>query len=91
MTARGVLAAIRSCCEHRFGTADLDGRRICVIGLGHVGSRLARFLVDAAELLVSDISDSKRELAAELGADWIDPEGEATAECEVLAPCALGE
>jgi leucine dehydrogenase len=91
VTARGVLAAIRSCCEHRFGTADLDGRRICVIGLGHVGSRLARFLVDAgAELLVSDISDSKRELAAELGADWIDPEGEATAECEVLAPCALG-
>ena len=47
VTARGVLAAIRSCCEHRFGTADLDGRRICVIGLGHVGSRLARFLVDA--------------------------------------------
>ena len=47
VTARGVLAAIHSCCEHRFGTADLEGRRICVIGLGHVGSRLARFLVDA--------------------------------------------
>jgi leucine dehydrogenase len=91
VTARGVLAAIRSCCEHRFGTADLLGRRICVIGLGHVGSRLARFVADAgADLLVSDIRDSKRELAAELGADWVDPEAEATAECEVLAPCALG-
>jgi leucine dehydrogenase len=91
VTARGVLAAIRSCCEHRFGTADLAGRRICVIGLGHVGSRLARFVADAgAELLVSDIRDAKRELGAELGADWVDPEDEATAECEVLAPCALG-
>jgi leucine dehydrogenase len=91
VTARGVLAAIRSCCEHRFGTADLAGRRICVIGLGHVGSRLARFVADAgAELLVSDIRDAKRELGAELGADWVDPEDEAMAECEVLAPCALG-
>ncbi len=91
VTARGVVAAIRACCEYRYGSPELAGRRICVIGLGHVGFRLARFLADTgAELLVSDIRDSKRELTAELGADWVDPEGEATAECEVLAPCALG-
>jgi leucine dehydrogenase len=91
VTARGVLVSIRACCEHRFGSADLAGRRICVIGLGHVGSRLARFLSDAgAELLVSDIRDDKRELAAELGADWVEPEAEVTAECDLLAPCALG-
>src|SRR5829696_4086753 len=40
ITARGVEAAIRACCERRYGTADLSDRTICVVGIGHVGARL---------------------------------------------------
>jgi leucine dehydrogenase len=91
ITARGVESAIRASCIHRYGTDDLAGRRVAVIGLGHVGSRLAeRLSSDGAELAVSDIDPGKREIAEALGATWLDVADAVTAECELLAPCALG-
>jgi leucine dehydrogenase len=91
LTARGVEAAIRACCEHRFGSPDLSGVRICVVGMGHVGSALAERLAAAgADLLVSDIDSSQRDPALRLGAKWVDPEAEMLSRCDVLAPCALG-
>jgi leucine dehydrogenase len=91
ITARGVESAIRACCKHRFGTDALAGRRVTVIGLGHVGSHLAeRLALDGVELSVSDIDTEKRGLADRLGARWLDPSAAPVAECEVLAPCALG-
>lgn len=91
ITARGVESAIRACCEHRYGSGDLAGRRVTVIGLGHVGSRLAeRIAADGAELAVSDIDPQRQEVAERLGARWLDPAEAPVAECELLAPCALG-
>jgi leucine dehydrogenase len=91
LTARGVLAAIGACLDHRFGKASVSGVRICVVGVGNVGSRLARMLAGAgAELAISDIDPRARMLAEELGAAWIDPEEAISARCDVLAPCALG-
>jgi leucine dehydrogenase len=86
LTARGVLAAMGACLEHRFGNASAAGVRVCVVGVGNVGSRLARKLADAgAELAISDIDPRARMLAEELGAAWIDPEEAIAAECDVLA------
>jgi leucine dehydrogenase len=91
LTARGVLAAIRACLEHRFGNGSLSGVPVCVVGVGSVGSRLARMLAEAgAELAISDIDPHARALAQELGAAWLDPREAMSAECDVLAPCALG-
>jgi leucine dehydrogenase len=90
-TALGVEAAMRACARERFGSTDLSSRRIVIAGLGHVGSKLARRLADAgAELAVSDIDSAKRSLATELEAEWIEPGKEMLAECDILAPCALG-
>jgi leucine dehydrogenase len=90
-TALGVEAAMRACARERFGSPDLAGRRIVIAGLGHVGSKLAWRLADAgAELAVSDIDSGKRRLASELEAEWIEPSKEMLAECDLLAPCALG-
>ena len=90
-TALGVEAAMRACAQERFGSPELAGRRIVIAGLGHVGSKLARRLADAgAELAVSDIDQDKRGLASQLEADWIEPSKEMLAECDLLAPCALG-
>jgi leucine dehydrogenase len=90
-TAIGVEAAIRACLRARFGSAAPAGRRVAVIGLGHVGAALARRLAEAGcELLVTDIDARKHALVAGLGAQWIDPGEAMTAECDVLAPCALG-
>lgn len=91
LTARGVEAAIRACCERRFGRADLAGRSICVVGIGHVGARLVERLVGAGcKVTATDIDMHKRVTAGQLGARWVDPDSAITAECEVLAPCALG-
>ena len=91
ITARGVEAAIRASAEHRYGSDDLAGRRVTVVGLGHVGSRLAeRLASDGAELGIADIDPAKRELAERLGARWLEPADAITADCELLAPCALG-
>ena len=90
-TALGVQAAMRACARERFGSPNLSGRRIVIAGLGQVGSKLARLLAEAgAELAVSDIDPAKRRLATELDAEWLEPSEEMLAECDILAPCALG-
>jgi leucine dehydrogenase len=90
-TAIGVLAAIRATCAQTFGSPDLTGRRFAVVGLGHVGTQLARQLAeDDAELVVADIDPAKRALATELGAAWVTPEEALLAPVNVLVPAALG-
>lgn len=90
-TALGVQASIAAACERAFGTPSLRGRSVCVLGLGHVGSRLAGLLARAgARLIVSDTDSQRRALAPRLGARWAQPARAWRSECDVLAPCALG-
>jgi leucine dehydrogenase len=90
-TALGVETAIRVTCERVWGTDDLAGRSIAVIGLGSVGGALARGLAaGGAALVLADVAPSKRALAAELGATWAEPGDALRAEVDLVAPCALG-
>jgi leucine dehydrogenase len=90
-TALGVQAAIEETCKRAFGSGDLAGRRIAVIGLGHVGEPLARELSAAgASLLLADVAQEKRGIADELGADWTGPDDALVAGVDLVAPCALG-
>lgn len=91
VTALGVLAAMRACAAERFGARDLAGMRVCVIGLGHVGSELTKLLSDAGvELVVSDIDLARRADAERFDVEWTDPNGAILTGCDLLAPCALG-
>lgn len=90
-TAAGVQAAMRACALRRFGSRDLRGRSVALVGLGHVGEPLARRLTEAgADLLISDIDSSRRALAEQLGARWCEPGAALRAEVDILAPCAMG-
>jgi leucine dehydrogenase len=90
-TALGVEYAIRACCERVFSSDSLKGRTVSVVGLGHVGSRLAKRCARAgAKLLLADVDERKRGLAEELGGRWMTPERAFEADAEILAPCALG-
>jgi len=90
-TALGVEAAIRATCQRVFGDGSLRGRSVCVLGLGHVGSRVAKRCARAgARLIVADVDPHKQALAHELGAGWAAPTEAYQAEVDVLAPCALG-
>jgi leucine dehydrogenase len=90
-TALGVEVAIRASCKRVFGASSLRGRTICIIGLGHVGSRVAKRCVRAgAVLLLADVDPAKRALARDLGARWMSPARALEADADVLSPCALG-
>ena len=90
-TALGVETAIRVAAERIWGTDDLSGRSVAVVGLGHVGGGLARALAaGGARLIVADVAPAKRALAEELGADWAEPDEALRAEVDIVAPCALG-
>ena len=83
--ARGLAAAT--------GSADFEGRRVGVIGLGKVGSALAARLHGAGASVVGcDLNaDCCTRAADELGIE-IAPSAEAilASELDVLAPCAAG-
>jgi leucine dehydrogenase len=90
-TALGVEASVLAACDEAFGAPDLDGRTVAVVGLGHVGLRLAELLAArGADLLVCDIDPAKAPLAGRLGARWITEQEALTAQVDVLCPCALG-
>jgi leucine dehydrogenase len=90
-TALGVHVAIRACCGRVFGSSSLRNRKVCIVGLGHVGSRVAKLCAkDGAKLVLADVDRSKRKLAEELGASWTTPARALDAKVDVLAPCALG-
>jgi leucine dehydrogenase len=90
-TALGVETAIRVAAERVWGSGDLSGRSIAVVGLGNVGGTLARLLADAgATLTVADLAPGKRALADELDATWAEPADALRADVDIVAPCALG-
>ncbi|MDW4571368.1 Glu/Leu/Phe/Val dehydrogenase dimerization domain-containing protein [Microbacterium sp. M3] len=90
-TSLGVYESLRATLERVTGTADVAGRRITVSGLGQVGSRLAvRLSAEGAHLTVTDVNPAKRDLATELGADWIAPGEEHLVPADVFVPAGIG-
>ncbi|WP_104204232.1 Glu/Leu/Phe/Val family dehydrogenase [Billgrantia saliphila] len=91
-TAHGVFCALRSAVRHRLGRDDLDGLRVAIQGIGHVGAHLARELhVAGAQLTLTDLDrDALGILANEVGAVTIPPQAIFDADVDVFAPCALG-
>ncbi|GLW30446.1 Glu/Leu/Phe/Val dehydrogenase dimerization domain-containing protein [Actinoplanes regularis] len=90
-TAAGVLAALRTVCADRFGSADLAGRSFAILGLGRVGAHIAALLAAAgARLIAADVDTARRVVAARHGATWVSPRDCLTAAVDVLVPAALG-
>ncbi|GHG41462.1 MULTISPECIES: Glu/Leu/Phe/Val family dehydrogenase [Amycolatopsis] len=91
LTAAGVLEGLAAAARHRWGTAELAGRRIGVEGVGKVGRRVvAQLLAAGAVVIASDVDETALaalppavEIAA--GRDEL-----AAADLDVYCPCALG-
>lgn len=90
-TSVGVYESIRATLDRVTGSADPAGRRITIAGLGQVGSRLAeRLTADGAVLTVTDVNPAKHDLAAALGARWVDPGSEHLISADVFVPAGIG-
>ncbi len=91
-TAYGVLMGINAAVAHKLGRNSLDGVRVAIQGLGHVGYHLCRFLAEAgAKLTVTDIDRAAVERAEqEFHARVVTPDDIYGVDGEVFSPCALG-
>lgn len=92
VTAWGTFQGIRACALEKWGSPDLDGRRVAVQGTGHVGYYLCKFLAEeGAQLTVTDIEPARvQRVVDELGATAVDPDAIYSSDADVFAPCALG-
>ena len=91
-TAWGVFLAIRTAVKHRLGGDSLQGIRVAVQGLGHVGYYLAGFLVEAgAHVIGADVNtDNLRRAVVDHGIEAVAAEAILATEADVFAPCAMG-
>ena len=91
-TACGVFLGIRAALRHRYGKENLKDCAISIQGLGHVGFRLARLLIEeGATVYGADINATNVErAAAELGVQPVDCDEVLFLPVDVVAPCAMG-
>ncbi len=91
-TAYGVFVGIRAAVAHALGRDDLKGVRVALQGVGSVGFKLARRLVDAGDVLwVADRDEARARLVAdELGAEVVASDDILGLDVDVFSPCAMG-
>jgi leucine dehydrogenase len=91
-TAAGVFHGIAAALRHLDGEEDWPSRRIVVQGLGAVGERLSRQLVErGARVTATEIDGERAErVTGELDLELVAPTKEVDVRCDVFAPCALG-
>ena len=92
VTAYGVYKGIKAAAKHKLGRDDLEGLKISVQGVGHVGYYLCRHLnEEGAELIVTDINkESVDKVVNEFGATAVDTNEIYHQDVDIYAPCALG-
>jgi leucine dehydrogenase len=91
-TALGCFQGIEAAVQARLGADSLQGIKVAVQGVGHVGLHLCRMLHEAgAELFVSDVNgDNLKMMTDEMPATVVAPTELLFSDVDVLAPCALG-
>lgn len=91
-TARGVYECLVETLKWTSVSPQIQGKRVAVQGLGHVGWRLCALLADAgAALTVADIDAGAAARAEEaFGAARADVSAIHAVEADVFAPCAVG-
>ena len=92
VTAFGTYMGIKACAKIRYGTDALEGRRILVQGVGHVGEYLVGHLrKEGAEVFVADIHDETvSRVVKTYGAKGIELDSVYGLDMDIYAPCALG-
>ena len=92
-TAFGIMQGIHACLQNVYGSAEMQGRTITVQGVGAVGSRVVRDLLEeGAVVTVTDTNQEKLErlVAAYPALTTCPPEEIHTRPVDIHCPCALG-
>ena len=92
VTAYGVFVGMKAAVKQKLGKDSLDGLKVSVQGLGHVGTYLSEFLYkDGAEIFVTDIhEDAIENVVKKYGGKKVGLDEIYDLDVDVYAPCALG-
>lgn len=91
-TAYGTFKGIQASVSHKFSQNTLSGLKINVQGLGNVGARLVKYLVEAgATVRVHDaIATRERDLVSKFGVEALTANEIINRPADIFCPCALG-
>ncbi|MAG60284.1 hypothetical protein CL619_00710 [archaeon] len=92
-TAYGVVVAMKTLCEQKYGSSNLKDRVIVVQGVGSVGSDLVRRLTEeGAEVIVTDVDSNRlRSVVDQYGVKSVSSEEAYSVSCDIFSPNACGD
>lgn len=91
VTAYGVFMGMKASAKYRWGTDNLDGKKVLVQGVGHVGETLVKHLTDAgAKVMINDIHEDVLERISSTYNATIVRDNLFDLDMDIYAPCALG-
>lgn len=92
ITAYGVFMGLKAAVNYKFGSDDLNGKKVLVQGIGHVGEVLVKHLTESGAIVtITDINEERvLEVAKKYNANIFTGTDLYTADVDVYSPCALG-
>ncbi len=92
MTSYGLYQGLLATAQYLWGSDDLSGMRVVLMGLGKVGNYLLPYLKgEGAVIYGTDIDQDRVERAQnQFGLVPISPDEVFNYECDIFVPCALG-
>jgi len=92
VTAYGVYMGMKASAKFSYGTDNLEGKKILVQGIGHVGEELVRLTTEeGARVIITDINQERlQEVSNRYGVPIYTGEDLYAETADIYAPCALG-
>lgn len=92
VTAYGVYMGMKAASKYKFGTEKLEGKKVLVQGIGHVGETLVKHITDeGAQVIINDINEKRlEELSKKYNANVVLGNDIYGLDVDIYAPCALG-
>lgn len=92
VTAYGVYMGMKAAAKHVFGTDTLEGKKILVQGIGHVGETLVQHITnEGAQVIINDINEKRlEEVSKKYDTNVILGNDIYGLDVDIYAPCALG-
>ncbi len=92
VTAYGVYMGMKAATKFTYGSDNLDGKRILIQGIGHVGEELVRLVTEeGAKVVISDINEDRLSVISnKYGSEIYRGDDFYSELADIYAPCALG-
>ena len=92
ITAYGVFMGIKAAAKYKFGTDKLEGKKILIQGIGHVGEAIVELATkEGAHVIINDINQEQLEIVSKKYGATIHSDTDIYGlDVDIYAPCALG-